>query len=154
MVVMKPAERNVRFNWQSRLAYKLGRSERPLSQSDFTASEIVFLNRLFWHLFNDLLFAIALVVTIIIMTWSFYADYSGGTLNLFSRSGAILVAVAIVAEFGVSQIPDIADGQDIETKVSFEFLAKALRISATTAVISGTAVWAYGDLLILYLLSH
>lgn len=58
---MSSIDGKVKFNWQIRLAYWLGRNKKPLLQSEFSDSEIRFLNRLFWHLFNDLFFAIALV---------------------------------------------------------------------------------------------
>jgi len=100
---------------------------------------------------------LALVAAWLIALFSFLADFQNGSA-WFSRSGSILVLVAIITGYQLmairsayhnNQLAAYKDGSNIDFLQSHPSTShRKLEIGAHITAVIGTLIWGYGDLIV------
>lgn len=85
---------------------------------------------------------------------SYFYSISGEQSTWFARSGAILVLFAIIVEYRLNKMvqaeinnANISAGFNIPAGIRVPRANSSLAIVSHVAVLSGTIIWAYGDLM-------
>lgn len=98
---------------------------------------------------------VLLAVAVLFSVVSIIADCYSDSLNLFARSGAIVVLAAVVVEYRISShiYEDIQRAQFLQSKIDLSVPLKGkpapqrkrVAIVAHILVVLGTVIWGYGD---------